>query len=61
MNASGSRNFGAQILELQRIVWRMFRGSRQDEGSLPADVDLPEKERYVAVEREAERREQEGA
>ena len=46
---------------MQQIVWRAVRRSRKDEGSHLAGVDLPEQERHAAVEREAERREHEGA
>ena len=46
---------------VQQFVWRALRRSRQDEGSRLAGVELPEPERHAAVEREAERREHEGA
>ena len=46
---------------VEQFVWRALRRSRKDEGSRLAGVDLPEKERHAAVEREAERREHEGA
>lgn len=46
---------------VEQFVWRALRRSRKDEGSRLTGVELPEQERHAAVEREAERREHEGA
>jgi len=60
MNLSAWRNFGWQMRELQQIVRRRFRSSKEEPDITLPDADLSEEERDAAVEREAERREHEG-
>lgn len=56
---SALEQIGWQARELQQIVGRLFRIRGARGNSFAPDVDLPERERHAAVEREAERREHE--